>query len=191
MEDAGFVVIVVVVPLSQVCLSGRRRRRRRARRRMHDHVFVVSSLSSRKKEECRKFCFSFVASWSLLVVCCSFERNGNACLYVRLFFSSFRLQVLAGSCRGDACPQAATISATTTTHPLWYLTTTCCRLGRACMASMTCATITGKDSSVSLSLSLSFSLLLSSWSCFLNTSKETVVCLHRLLLSSLMMHHAG
>jgi hypothetical protein len=90
----------------------------------------------------------------LLVVCCSFERNGNACLYVRLFFSSFRLQVLAGSCRGDACPQAATISATTTTHPLWYLTTTCCRLGRACMASMTCATITGKDSSVSLSLSL-------------------------------------
>jgi hypothetical protein len=25
----------------------------------------------------------------------------------------------------------------------------------------------------------------------LNTSKETVVCLHRLLLSSLMMHHAG
>jgi hypothetical protein len=76
MEDAGFVVIVVVVPLSQVCLSGRRRRRRRARRRMHDHVFVVSSLSSRKKEEeCRKFCFSFVASWSLLVVSLLFLRK--------------------------------------------------------------------------------------------------------------------
>jgi hypothetical protein len=95
----------------------------------------------------------FVVCRSLSVVCRSFERNGNACLFVCLFVSSFRLQVLAGSCRGDACPQAATISATTT-HPLWYLTTTCCRLGRACMASMTCATITGKDFSVSLSLSL-------------------------------------
>lgn len=49
MEDAGFVVVVVVVPLSQVCLSGIRRRRR-ARRRMHDHVFVVRTLSSRKKD---------------------------------------------------------------------------------------------------------------------------------------------
>jgi hypothetical protein len=134
--------------LSQVCLPERK---------------------TKKEEVCRKFCFSFVASWSLSVVCRSFERNGNACLYVCLFFSSFRLQVLAGSCRGDACPQAATISATTTTtHPLWYLTTTCCRLGRACMASMTCATITGKDSSVSLSLSLSL---------FLSTAVVVVVLL--------------
>lgn len=118
--------------LSEVCLPERKKERRR---RVQEILLL------------------FVVCRSLSVVCRSFERNGNACLFVCLFVSSFRLQVLAGSCRGDACPQAATISATTT-HPLWYLTTTCCRLGRACMASMTCATITGKDFSVSLSLSL-------------------------------------
>jgi hypothetical protein len=134
----------------------------------------------------------FVVCWSLSVVCRSFERIGNACLYVCFFV--FFLVPSPGSCRKLSWWRMSTGSDDKRNN---YNDTSALVLNyhvlptRESMHGIHDVCDDHWERLLRVCVSLSFSLLLSSWSCFLNTAKETVVCLHRLLLSSSMMHHAG